>query len=689
MLQSPPPWTIAPFTRLFIPFVVGIVLADICPYAGRFVLYPVYIVLVCLAFIRLVPSQLAYRLRGLQGICVQALILCMGIVLHVYHDPRSRTDWYGHRLSANLFQVRIDKPPELKTNSWKALVSVEAVCEGDTWNVASGSLVVFLARDGLPPGYKQGQRLLVNGKLKAITNPGNPGEFDYRGYAARHGLYHTIYVSRDQVIVTGSETLSLLDQFLTNLRIRTLGILRKYLAGDTRITGLAEALLIGYTLDLDREISQEYSRAGVIHVIAISGLHLGLIYTMLAWLCSRIPLVRKRVWLSVAITLICLWIFALLTGASASVLRSAVMFTVLGVGKMIGQKASMYNSLAASALLLCVYDSNYLWDMGFQLSYLALIGIAWLQKPIYRLLYIRPKAGRYLWEMASVTLAAQIFTTPLCLYYFHQFPVYFLVTNLLVVPLSTIVLCTEIFLLLSAWWPPAALLTGKLIVWQIGLMNAIVDHSNHLPGALVENIPMNLAQEWAVYLFIWAIACWWIGRSTIWKYITYLAAGMYASLWMYNAYQIRRQQKLVVYNLAGSSVIEWINGREGYVLYSSIKVEQRTRIEGILKQSHFALGISPGMKELPGQLFVINQHKILIINFPVKCDTACKPEIVLITGNPVVDMHTLFNCVQPAQILFDATNRLWKIEKWKKDCEELLLQGYSIPESGAFISDLH
>jgi competence protein ComEC len=365
------------------------------------------------------------------------------------------------------------------------------------------------------------------------------------------------------------------------------------------------------------------------------------------------------------------------------------MFTILGAGRMIGRKACLYNSLAASAMLLCVYDSNYLWDMGFQLSYLALIGIAWLQKPVYRLLFIRQKMGRYVWEMASVTLSAQVFTTPLCLYYFHQFPVYFLFTNLLVVPISTVILCTELFLLLISWWTPAALLTGKLIGWQILLMNAIVDRSNQLPGALIENIPMRLAQEWALYLIVWAAACWWIGRSTLWKNIACMAVMIYLILCIGYRLQTRGQQKLVVYNLRGSSVIEWIHGREGYTLFRKIRGPDSTRIKMLLQQSHLALGIPPVLKNLPGQSFVIGHKKLLIVTSPIRCDQPEKVDILVIAGDPMIDMQKLLECVQPGEILFDAANTLWKIVKWKKDCEELLLQCYSIPESGAYISDLH
>ena len=259
------------------------------------------------------------------------------------------------------------------------------------------------------------------------------------------------------------------NKFIFDTRDAIVSLLRKYVAGGKNELGIAEALLIGYKEDLDKDLVQAYSNAGVVHIIAISGLHLGLIYIMLNWIFGILPFIKKSKVVKTILLLACLFLFSLLTGAAASVLRSAVMFTFIVIGRNFFKASSIYNSLAVSAFMLLCYDPYFLWDVGFQLSYLALIGIVTLQQPIHRLLYVKNKWLDKIWGLVSVTLAAQISTFPICIFYFHQFPNLFFITNLVAVPLSTVILFAEIFMLALSWWPIVAAVIGRITSWMIWL----------------------------------------------------------------------------------------------------------------------------------------------------------------------------------------------------------------------------
>ena len=193
--------------------------------------------------------------------------------------------------------------------------------------------------------------------------------------------------------------------------------------GDKEL-GLAEALLIGYKDDLDKTLVQSYTNTGVVHIIAISGLHLGLIYWLLVQLLK--PLQRRKYmkWLRPVIIILGLWLFSLLAGAQPSILRSAVMFTCIVIGETIAKKTSIYNSLALSAFGLLCWNPYWLWDVGFQLSYSAVLSIIIFMRPVYNLLYVKNKILDFFWKINAVTIAAQILTLPLSIYHFHQFPVY-------------------------------------------------------------------------------------------------------------------------------------------------------------------------------------------------------------------------------------------------------------------------
>ena len=277
---------------------------------------------------------------------------------------------------------------------------------------------------------KYGDFVLINKSLQQIKNGGNPGSFDYQRYASFQQVYHQVFLKKGECTILKQKDAGLFMQFIFALRSNTVHILQKYFGDDKKILGISEALLIGFKEDLDKDLVQAYSNTGVVHIIAISGLHLGLIYLVLSWLFKRAPFVRRSLPAQAVLILSCLWLFALLTGASASVLRSAVMFTCIVAGKTIQRQSSVYNALAVSAFILLCYNPYFLWDVGFQLSYLAIIGILWLQQPIYRLIYVKNLLIDKIWQMASVTLAAQLTAFPICIYYFHQFPNLFLIANL-------------------------------------------------------------------------------------------------------------------------------------------------------------------------------------------------------------------------------------------------------------------
>jgi len=219
---------------------------------------------------------------------------------------------------------------------------------------------------------KYGNILLTHALPQKITNALNPGDFDYAKYLSQQQIYHQLFLKDSDYVILQTKQESLIMKLVFNLREDVLNILKKEIS-DKKIRGIAEALLIGYKNNLDQELVQSYSNTGVVHIIAISGMHLGLIYVVLLWLFGKLPFIRKQKFLKFGSVLLCLWIFSLITGASASVLRSAVMFSCIIMGELLQKKSNIYNSLAVSAFLLLCYNPLFIFEVGFQLSYLAIL----------------------------------------------------------------------------------------------------------------------------------------------------------------------------------------------------------------------------------------------------------------------------------------------------------------------------
>lgn len=692
-----PVWKTAPFLRLLLPLIAGILLQLYTGFGIMFLLSSSTAMLIAAISFLFLPVALRYRFFALQGILLNLFTCFFGMLICWQKDVRHHTDWYGHTLlHGDAFIITINEPPVKKDRTWKAAASIETIIHEGQQLHTKGKLLLYFSRtnDSRPAQY--GDRLLLRNTLVPISNSGNPGAFDYRQYAAFQQLFHTIFLKPGNYVRLEAHRKSFLSAFIFSAREKILAVIKENVQGDPAITGIAEALLIGYKEDLDKDLVQAYSNTGVVHIIAISGLHLGLIYLILTWIFNRMPFINKSRLIKVCCILLLLWLFSLLTGASASVLRSAVMFTCIIIGKNFFIQGSIYNSLAASAFILLCYNPFFLWDVGFQLSYLALLGIVWLQKPIEHLLYLKWKWAAKIWQLVSVTIAAQLLTFPVCIYYFHQFPNIFLLTNLVTVPLSTLILCVELALLVVFRITPLAWVAGKLVYVLIWLMNHFIDWCNRLPYAVTDIVHVSPATCLLLYVLIAGYSRWLLYRESIMLKTGYISATACLLLYMISYYNTQHQRKIIIYHVAHHQAIDFIN-RDAYTFTGdTVLQEDKMQQNFYLKPTRNYFHLTKKLSAIYGlnghyPLYTFSGKTLLVADSGFRYLPANKKisiDILVISHNPHADIESICNVVKPRIIVFDGSNSLWKIAEWKKQCEQLLLPCFSIPEQGAFVSDL-
>lgn len=689
-----PPWKSAPFVRLVIPVFVGVLLQWYLKPEVRFMTIGLGAALSAYCVLFVFKLARLYKLRWVQGLLIQATLLFLGFLLTWNNDIRNHKRWFGHTYSsADYLVVSMAEPLVKKEKSYKSIATISYVIHNRVQSSCTGQVIVYFMD---LPRIEYGDRILLRKPLQAIKNTGNPAAFDYARYAAFQQQFHTVFLREDDYVAVPGKDRNAFKAFIFRSREHILNVLRLYVSKEKSIGGIAEALLIGYKHDLDKDILQAYSNAGVVHIIAISGLHLGLIYVMLSWLMSVLPWVKKCNTFKAIVILGCLWLFSILTGSSASVLRSALMFTCILIGKTYFRQTSIYNAIAASAFMLVCYNPYLLWDVGFQLSYLAVLGIVWLQKPILNLLYVKNKWLGKVWSMVAVTLAAQLAAFPLCLYYFHQFPNWFLVTNLVAVPLSTVILSVEIFLLCFSWLDPVAIYVGKFISFLIDLMNDIIVYCNSLPWSVTDHVYADVFTTLLLYGIVISGSAWLINRkSTVLKYFL-VSIILFTFLHIYADVVSLKQNKILVYNISKSQAIDFIHGTTFYFLGDSA-----------LQQPGFAhsFHIRPARiffqarQEKRSQVFydpvsgvaVCKGNRVFIIEKSIAFDTLVNKvpvDIIIISRNPDLKIAGLSSALKPSVIVFDASNSLWKIENWKKECSALLLPFHSVPDQGAFVADI-
>ena len=683
-------WKKSPFVKLLLALITGIIIQwnfQITSTTWWIVLLSSFIILISFFFI---PFFNRYKLGFISGIATGILFLSVGALLAWHKDIRNNDSWLGNFYNEkDGLVVTLLEPPVEKTKSIKANASVSYLLQNGKAIQVKGTIILYFKKDSsLQLSY--GSQVIFKKPLQEIKNSGNPGGFDYKRYALFQGITHQVYLKPDEFTVLNGKKESWLDKFIYTSRERVLNILRKNIKGEKEL-GLAEALLIGYKDDLDQSLVQSYTNTGVVHIIAISGLHLGLIYWLLGLLLKPLKKRKRISWLRPVCIITGLWVFSLLAGAQPSILRSALMFTCIVLGENLSKKTSIYNTMALSAFILLCFNPYWLWDVGFQLSYAAVLSIIIFMQPIYNWFYIKNKILDFVWKLNAVTIAAQILTVPLSIYHFHQFPGSFMLTNFLAVPLSSAILMGEILLCVVSFIPAVALLVGKLLSWLIWVMNTYIQKIEMLPFSLWDGLQITILQAILLFFVATGISYWLMEKSkTALRFGLFTLLG-FVALRSYSFIQANQQQKIIVYNVPQKRAIDIIDGRN-YSFVGDTDLLANDFLRNFhLKPSRILYRLNE-VKTISGLSLAddyinYNGKQILLIDKTVSfAAQESKPiiDLLVISKNPKVYMAKLAQTLDIKQVVFDGSVAAWKTSYWKKDCDSLHIPWHDVTMKGAF-----
>lgn len=695
-----PIWKKAPFIRLLIPFITGILLQRYFKIDQSVIFVSLISFGISFLLFYLLPQAARFKLQFIQGLVIQLLLVSVGLWLAWQKDIRQNQSWYGnHYKQGDYMVVRIGEPLTEKTKSFKADGYVESIVQDGKNISCKGKLLLYFSKDSNQTNLQYGDRIVVHKNIQAIKNSGNPGGFNYERYAGFQGIFHNVFLKdKDWVSVTGkdSSAKNAFWEFIYNARAHVLSVLKKSINTGKDELGIAQALLIGYTNDLDKDLVQAYSNTGVVHIIAISGMHLGLIYVLLVWLFAIIPGVKKSKHRQVILILACLWLFAILTGASPSVMRAAVMFSFISLGKNYFKGATIYNALAASAFALLCINPFYLWAVGFQLSYLAVLGIVIFQRPIYNIWYVKNKWVDKVWMLISVSAAAQMLTFPVCIYYFHQFPNLFLISNIIAVPMAMLILYSAITLLAFSWIPFVGPVLGKLVGALTWLLNKIILWINDLSFSVWDRIPATIFSTIVLYAVVILFSAWLIQKNKKYFSAAVVALLLFTMQSRYGKWLTANQQKIIVYNVPQHRAIDFINGSNYQFAGDSILLEDGMLKNFHLKPSRTALQLTNQDDTIAanfndGMFYQFLNKRIVNIQRAISFDTLAQKinvDLIIISKNPKISIAQLMQVFNCKQFVFDASNPAWKLKKWQQECDILQVNQHTVSESGAFVYNI-
>lgn len=684
-----------PFIKLLPPLLAGIIIQWYTDLPVQTWYLAAAVTAVLLFAFALLPVHWRYQYVAARTVLLMLLLTAAGAILVWHNNITNKTDYYGHHYRQQLsFIATLLEAPVEKTNSYKALAGIEAIIKDDTVQYTTGKAIIYFKKDSSITSLRYGSQIITQESLQPVKNAGNPGSFDYRRYLLFQQTTTQVYLTPGKFTVLSSIHTSWLHSQLLAIQSRVLAIIKTNIK-SAKEAGLAEALLIGYKDDLDKTLLESYTNTGVVHVIAVSGMHLGLIYWIVSRLLSSLLKSRRTRWLHPILTILILWLFTLLAGGAASILRAAVMFTCLIIGKTFNKQASAYNTLAMSAFLLLCYNPFWLWDVGFQLSYAALLSIMVFYKPIYNLLFIKNKMIDAVWQLVCVTLAAQVLTTPVSLYHFHQFPVYFLLTNLIAVPLSSIVLIGELLLLLLSPFTVLSEWLGLGIEYSIRLLNNYIAWVETLPMALWEGFQLSVVQIVLLFMAIAGAACWWFHRLKTFLLMGAAALLGFMVLRFVSFYQTAQQQKIIVYNVPKMQAVDFIRGNHYcFVGDSSLLVKgfaQNFHLKPSRVLQRMAPATSLNALNGTGGHYVFNNKSILIWENAMPRFMAAPKlnvDLLILSQNPKLYVNQLTEKIQPRQVVIDGSVPAWKARRWKQDFDSLQIPCHSVNEQGAFVMNL-
>ncbi|PHI19445.1 hypothetical protein CEQ90_13065 [Lewinellaceae bacterium SD302] len=559
-----------PLVAPAIAFGVGILVAACCGYPKLTSGWWASVLLAVLLLFMVLRTWKEPVVRRRLGYLIVLLFSLAGYWCSTLHHPPNHSPFFVEALPATgtatlLVQIKSVRPGE---KSIRLETEVEMLVSDSLRKPVSGKLLLYLPVNERVAALNFGDRILFAGRPEQISPPLNPHAFDAASYWAGKGIFHRLFVRENEAWQLTRKARPGLRAWATTLRESWLNSFRDHLVGNE--LAVAAALVLGKKDLLTEDLRSAYADTGAVHVLAVSGLHVGIVSLLFSGLLGLFP--WRGLWwriIKVGLTIAGIWGFAILTGGSASVLRAAAMFSVLAAGGLGRRKTHLFNLLGFAALAILLVDPRQIFQVGFQLSFAAVAGIGLFQKWLAGLLFSRFRWVNKITAALSVSLAATLGTLPFCLYYFHQFPLYFLLTGTVVVYSAFAILLTGILHgFISLAFSKLSFLTGAVLNFFVELQNAVVFWGRQLPGARQETAWIS-SWEFGLLLLSIVIFGWWLRRRDFNSLAAVLICLLGLSFFGWQSSKVRKEQRrTVVYNQGNGRVIDIVSGNRALRLIS-------------------------------------------------------------------------------------------------------------------------
>lgn len=673
-------WETAPFLRLLPPLVAGIVL-----YAQQAADYLNWVLAAAVvSFFVFVAASFVRRqqvfIRAVVFISLHLCVFSCAWLSCYYNDVRNDRDWMGNNIStANGYVARLLQAPAEKEKTWKLEVDITHSVIGSSVDAATGKAFVYVYKYDAP-ALKEGDIVVLPNKWQWITNRGNPFELDYATYCARNNIYCQQFIpGRDIVIYQYADESSL--PWIRRVHHWCVRQLEWYIT-DRATLGLLKAMLFNDRDMLDGDLTAAYAQTGIVHIIAISGGHISIFFVLVAFLLGWIRHKKYR-WIKYIAAIPLIWLYVVVAGAPPSAVRAATMFSILGVGFALQKTPNGINQLLAAAFLLLLAEPMWLYSIGFQLSFVAVLSIMLFYRPVYKWWSPVNKIARMLWGAVAVSIAAEILVAPLVIYYFHLFPLQFIVANVLAYMFMGVILVLGMLLIAVSSVYPVAHFVAEVTTILSGWFNQIVYGLQHLNFDSLHRLTLTELQLCLVYIVIAGIAIYLLKKNRTALFTGVIAVALFLISVCVRYAQTLQQEMLIVYNLSKENRIELVSGSTATILYGNDSVNEATR-KFVLEPAHINLHIQQVHKAgKEYNLLQVAGKRIFILNQPIR-DTLIPVDVVILNAKyaDVVEIKKIF---QPEVLVIPPEVSTKRVEKISANAVELGITVHDVNIDGAFI----
>jgi len=602
-----------------------------------------------------------------------------GMILVYENDATNHTNYFEkHLKNTSKVILAIDKVLKPGNYHHKYVADVVQLDSKKT----TGHVLLNIEKDSTSLLFHTGDLVFLKNKFQDIKSSLNPHQFNYKHYLKKQGINQQVYITHQEILLLDESKVSLL-RFIDAFRVKIQKSLRRYHFTDDELA-VMNALLLGQRQEISKQLSDNYSKAGAIHILAVSGLHVGVILLILSFILKPLERVNNGKLIKLVLVILSLWFFAILAGLSASVIRAVTMFSAIALGQFFNKRNAVEHSLIFSMFIILLWKPLFLFDVGFQLSYTAVFGIIWIQPVLYQLwkpnFFIVDKG----WQLITVSVAAQLGVLPISLFYFHQFPALFFISNLIIIPFLGVILGLGLVVLVLSYESILPLFLEGFYGDVISILNKVVAFVARQESFLFSEISFSALKMIFSYLLIISGFQLFLKLNTKRCFLFFLSILAFQCVLILEKYTIAQKSEFIVFHKSKNSIIGIRKGSsfELYHSMDSLQISSQKLLinykvgENITSQNYHKLS----------NLMYYDKQVVLIIDKDGLYDIKeLNNPIVLLRQSPKINLQRLVKKLKPAIIIADGSNYKSYIENWKTSCKNLKTPFWTTYNQGAYV----